>query len=178
KLDALDRREAEMAELRDRREADEAAARDPRIEVDAQPSLAWLSVGLRVDAPALRDGRVREALDLALDRDAFIRDVAFGEGQVLGPVNPHLAGGFWSLPESDVRRASSPGASADDRLGGARRLLAAVGVVDVRIDELDPLAWFANFRRGAFEATLIAHAPYDSPDIPVRYYHSGGVDGS
>ena len=50
--------------------------------------------------------------------------------------------------------------------------------MEVRIDELDELTWFANFRRGAFEATLITHPPYETPDLPMRLYHSGGINGA
>ena len=164
--------------------------------------------GLRTDAPPLSDARVREAIDIALDRDALIRDIAPGGGAVTGPVNPHLAGGYWSLPETEVRAAFGGAEQDDARIARAKALLAAAGApdaqlalqtvdsprmidlataireqllqigIDLRIDELDPLTWFANFRTGRFQITLISHEPYESTDMPTRFFHSGGVDAN
>ena len=46
------------------------------------------------------------------------------------------------------------------------------------LQELDLIQWFTNFRRGQFEATVISHLPYETTDIPTRFYHSGGPDGN
>ncbi len=208
KLAAFARTDLDQIDNRDKPEAQAAQAANRGVVVDAEPSLAWLSLGLRLDAPPLADARVRQALDLALDRDALIRSIAPSAGTVLGPVNPHLAAGYWSLPEADVRAAFAAATPADQRRADARLLLAAavaggasialqtvntprmidlaaaireqllrVGL-DLRIEELDALTWFVNFRKGAFQATLISHPPYESPDLPTRLYHSGGIDGS
>jgi hypothetical protein len=64
-----------------------------------------------------------------------------------------------------------------DVASAIREQLLAVGL-DIRIDELDEVRWFANFRQGAFEATVISHAPYETPDMPTRLYHSSGIDGT
>ncbi|MBF6599291.1 MAG: ABC transporter substrate-binding protein [Dehalococcoidia bacterium] len=206
KAAAFGRREFEVMDARDAAEAQSAQVAG--VLVDAKPSLAWLSLGLRLDAAPLADPRVREAIDLALDRDALIRGIAPAGGVVLGPVNPHLAGGYWSLPEADVRAAFGGSRQPDERVARARALLAAAGApapslalqtvntprmidvatavreqlrsagLDVRIDELEPLAWFVNFRKGAFQMTLIPHEPYESPDIPTRFFHSRGIDGT
>ncbi|MHB8684613.1 MAG: ABC transporter substrate-binding protein, partial [Dehalococcoidia bacterium] len=208
KLAAFERRELDQVDNRDKSESQAARAANPHIVVDAEPSLAWLSLGLRIDAPPFNDARVREAIDIAIDRAALIRDIAPAAGIVLGPVNPHLAAGYWSLPESDVRAASEGASPEDQRRAHAKALLAAAGAagaaiavqttntprmidlatavreqllrvgLDVRIEELDALTWFVNFRKGAFQSTLISHAPYESPDLPTRFFHSAGVDGS
>jgi peptide/nickel transport system substrate-binding protein len=178
------------------------------VDVTSEPSLACVSLGLRVDRPPFNDPRVRGALDLAIDRDALIRDLAFGNGEVLGAVNPHLAGGFWSLPNSDVLAAHSGTVSIDERRSGARALLEAAGAagasfklqvaniplmidvatvvrqqlltlgLDIVMEELDLIVWFTNFRRGQFDATIISHLPYESPDTPTRFFHSAGPDGT
>jgi len=208
KMAAIEARDVDQVDNRDRAEAEGAQAGRPDLEVDAVPSLAWVSLGLRIDAAPFADARVREAVDIAIDRDTLIRDIAPGSGSVLGPVNPHLAGGYWSLPESEVRAVLETDLSVDDRRTRAQLLLAAAGAagasfslavaaaprmidlgtavrdqlsrvgLDVRIDEQDQLSWYFNFRRGAFQSTLISHAPYESPDIPVRFYHSRGIDGN
>jgi peptide/nickel transport system substrate-binding protein len=178
------------------------------IDVTPEPSLACVSLGLRVDRAPFNDPRVRGAADLALDRAALIRDIAFGNGDILGAVNPHLAGGFWSLPEAEVLEAHSGAAAIEERRQDARALLQAAGAagasftlevanipqmidvatvvrqqlltlgLDVVMRELDLLHWFTNFRRGQFDATVIGHLPYESPDTPTRFYHSAGPDGT
>ena len=208
KLAAFERRELDQVDNRDRSEAQAAQAADAGVDVDAFPSLAWLSLGLRIDAPPFSDARVREAIDIAIDRDELIRNIAPGTGKVLGPVNPHLAGGFWSLSEDDVRHGLETELSIDDRRERAGLLLAAAGAagasfsmsvpalprlidvatavreqlsrvgLDVRVNEQDQLAWYFDFRRGAFATTLISQPPYESPEMPARLFHSRGIDGN
>jgi ABC-type transport system substrate-binding protein len=50
--------------------------------------------------------------------------------------------------------------------------------VSVSVEPQPLLSWFTNLRRGAFEATLISHLPYESPDIPTRFFHSLGPDAT
>lgn len=200
-------RSIDVAPNHDRDEAQ--GLRDvPGVEIDAQPSLAWLSLGLRCDRPPFNDPRVRGALDLALNRDALIRDIGFGEGDVLGPVNPHLADGYWSLSQEDVLAASDGATPVEERRAAAGALLAAADAdrtsfklqvaalpqlidvatvvrqqlitlgISIDLQELDLVVWYTNFHRGEFDATLISHVPYESPDVPARLYHSAGPDGA
>ena len=55
------------------------------------------------------------AIDLALDRDAMIRDIAFSDGSILGPVNPELSGGFWSLFDDETARGLFGGTTSIDK---------------------------------------------------------------
>ncbi len=200
--------QVDVAPSRDRIEAEDVAKGSPGIEVTGEPALAYVSLGLRTDRAPFADPRVREAVDIALDRDAMIRDIAFGDGQVLGPVNPHLAGGYWSLPQSEVEASHRHAVRIDARRAEARQMLAGAGaggahvrlqvaklpqLLDVAtvvrdhlrqagfavdLETLDQLAWYVNFRRGDFDATLIGQVPYESTDMPVRMYHSRGIDGT
>ncbi|HEY8172544.1 MAG TPA: ABC transporter substrate-binding protein [Dehalococcoidia bacterium] len=208
KLDALRSLSIDSAPMRDRREADEAATIGIAVQLRTERSLAYLSLGLRSDRPPFGDPRVRQAIDIALDRASMIRDVAFGDADVTGPVNPHMAEGFWSLPADEVARAQGGVIGAADRQTNARQLLAAAGAegatiriqvadqpqlvdvatvvrtqlapagLNVELQTLDLLTWFVNFRRGDFDATLISQLPYEWPDTPTRLYHSGGADGA
>lgn len=177
------------------------------IEVTSEPSLSWLALGFRMDRAPVSDQRVRGAIDLALDRDAMIRDIAGGEGSVMGPVNPQLADGYWSLPDEDVRGLSGGTSSIEERRTAARQLITAAGAegasfklqvvnspsaldlagavrqqmdqigLNVEVEPLDLLVWFSNFRRGSFDATLATQPPYETPDVPLRFFHSAGPDG-
>jgi len=208
KMAALQQRRVDIAPHRDKTEAEEARAFSDDLNVSSEESLSYLSIGLRVDRAPFNDLRVRQAIDVCINRDELIRNIAAGDGDVLGPVNPHMASGYWSLPESEIVAAWQGGLSIDDRRTEARRLLDAAGVSSATItlqvadlpqlrdvasviaDQLgrvgltvvvqprDLFAWFVAFRRGEFEATLISHQPYETPDVPTRLYESGGIDGS
>ena len=208
KLAAFKSGQIDVMPNRDNSEAQSVRAFSDGVEVAPEPSLACVSLGLRVDRAPFNDPRVRGALDLAIDRDALIRDIAFGNGDVLGAVNPHLADGYWSLPRAEVIDAHSGTVPIDERRAGARALLVAAGAsgasfkmqvanipqmidvatvvrqqlltlgLDIIMEELDLLQWFTNFRSGRFDATVIGQLPYESPDVPTRFYHSAGADGA
>jgi peptide/nickel transport system substrate-binding protein len=205
KREAFQARAIEVMAAGDRREAFELAAND--VEIVSEPSLSWTSIGWRVDRPPFIDERVRRAIDLVIDREALLRDAASGDGDVAGPVNAHLAAGFWSLPPEELRAAQGAGLDSETRLAEARALVDAAGADGVRVElqvadapELRDLAallrdqvtrsgielavvslplpgWFFNYRGGNFQATLISHAPYETPDASLRLYHTGGPEG-
>lgn len=208
KTAAFQRGEIDVVASRDRSQAAALDADGKRIETVREPGLAYLSIGLRTDRPPFSDERVREAIDIGIDRDALIRDLALGEGEVTGPVNPHLAGGYWSLPRNEivdafrgldplpqrranakamVERAGFDGAVVRlqvpnvpellDVAGALREQIRQIGL-DVELQTVERIAWHANFHRGSFEATLISQPPYESPDMPLRLYHSAGIDGT
>ncbi|TCK22847.1 ABC transporter substrate-binding protein [Pseudonocardia endophytica] len=56
--------------------------RDSRTRVLSAPSAATQSLALRVDRPPFTDPRLREAVRLGLDREALVRIVLLGRGQV------------------------------------------------------------------------------------------------
>lgn len=206
KVEAFKLRDIDVMPNRDKNEAQAIHAFSDQVDVNSEPSLSTISLGLRVDKAPFNDLRFRMALDEAIDRDALIRDVAFGEGDVPGPVNPHLAAGFWSLPNEEIVAAQRGTMSVAERRADVQKLLAAAAAMDtsfklqvadvpqlvdvasvvkqqlqqagivVELEVLDLLTWFSNFRRGTFDATLISHLPYESPDAPTRFYHSRGPE--
>lgn len=191
---------------RHRAEARAFASLHEDARVEATPGLSSLAIALRVDRPPFMDGRVREALDAAIDRQALVHDITASEGGVTGPVTPHLANGYWSLPQDAILEAHG-GTDVEDRRAHARALieaaspalaftlqvpdipdlldvaaavraqLASIGV-NARVLPQPQLIAFVNQRRGEFEAALVNHPPYESPDLPLRWYHSAGVDGT
>jgi peptide/nickel transport system substrate-binding protein len=76
-----------------------------------------MTVSFNLDRPILKDVRVRRAIALALDRDAFLRQILFGEGKVaMAPISSEI-------PWAHTRGLGLP---AFDR-AEAERLLHAAG---------------------------------------------------
>jgi peptide/nickel transport system substrate-binding protein len=149
--------------------------------------------GTKVEA--FEDQRVREAVDLALDRRAMIDKLHFGDAELAGPVGP-----LWntSLPAEEIEAAyqrdvakakqllSAAGAEDlrfnlsfasyqdnPDRASIIKENLAEAGITaDLRPGELG--SWLADLMGGNFEATAFSHLPYLSDDIQLQSHHTYG----
>ncbi len=149
--------------------------------------------GARVEA--FKDQRVREAIDLALDRQEMIDKLHFGGAELAGPVGP-----VWdsALPPEevaaayvrDVERAKQLLADAGaedlsfkisftnlgtttDRAAIIQQNLAEIGVkAELQAGELG--AWLDDLLAGNFESTTYSHLAYLSDDIPVQWHHTYG----
>jgi peptide/nickel transport system substrate-binding protein len=149
--------------------------------------------GARVEA--FKDERVREAVDLALDRKAMIDKLHFGDAELAGPAGP-----LWdsALPAEEVE------AAYQRDVGKARQLLSAAGAEGLRFklsfasyqDNPDRASiikdnlaeaginaelqaqelgtWLADMLGGNFETTTYAHLSYLSDDIQLQSHHTYG----
>ncbi len=98
----------------------------PAVRVVSRPGLRVLFLALRMNEPPFADARVREAFDLALDRDELIRRALDGHGQPAAQLVPAAV-----LGHNPDLRPTRP-----DR-ERARRLLAEAGYgsgLSVRLD--------------------------------------------
>ncbi len=178
---------------------------DLSISVAKAPSLFYPVVHLNVRRDPYDDIRVREALNISINRDLIIELAQSGEGQYSGPIQwPQFK---WALPEAqlksfyqrDVTKAKqlmeaagrSDGFSArlkTPRLPGVNVLndIARIIVdswkeinVDVQIDEIELGAYIVStLLPGNFDMTFFPNLPYDEPDRPLSFYHSLGVTGT
>ncbi len=150
------------------------------------------------------DVKVREAIDLGIDRDQIISVIWSGEGQQNGPVQ-HLMKRY-SLSESELRAAMPydparalklleeagypqgfrvkmklprvPGAPIIADLASLLKDQLAKIKVDVLLDEVELGTFIANtILPGNFEMAFFPNLPYDEPDRPLAFYHSRGVTG-
>jgi peptide/nickel transport system substrate-binding protein len=142
-----------------------------------------------------KDERVREAVDLALDRRGMIDKLHFGDAELAGPLPPVFEN---ALPKEEIE------AAYQHDVPRARQLLSAAGQEDLRFELFvattppgpdqaaiikDNLAeagitvdiksselgtWIADMLLGNFEATVFNHLPYVSDDIPLQLLHSRG----
>lgn len=96
-----------------------ALANKPHVTLLKTQDLAYSLIGMNVSRPPFNNPKVREALNLALDRNQIVQAAYFGRGVPGGPLSPALAG--WALPTAAFP-CYSPNA------GGAKKLLEAAGI--------------------------------------------------
>ena len=154
--------------------------------------------------PPFEDIRVRQALDLALDREEMITLIWDGEGYYNGPVQWLQA--RFSLPQDELRQAmphdpqkarellSAAGYDSGfqaqmkiPRVPGApiiadlasliKDQLGKVGI-NLLLDEVELGTFIANvILPGNFDLAFFPNLPYDEPDRPLSFYHTRGVTG-
>jgi peptide/nickel transport system substrate-binding protein len=171
---------------------------DPAFQVAQSPSLFTINFYVRVDRPPFSDERVREALDIGVDRDDLIEKMYFGEGNYNGPIAWPLE--YWALPQDELRSTLAYDPTK------AKQLLDAAGYgdgleVDMPVaafgdspkisviikDHYGKLGVTVNNRQkelGAFLAqdlyghnfdmAIFLNLPYMEPDIILRSYYSKG----
>jgi peptide/nickel transport system substrate-binding protein len=148
---------------------------------------------------AFKDERVREAVDLALDRKAMIDKLHFGNAELAGPIPP-----IWdsALPREEVEKAYTRDVAK------ARQLLSSAGQEGLRFSlsywsapdnadlatviksnlgdsgitaELKPSdvgTWLDRYLAGDFESTSFTHLRYMPDYIPLMSHHSHGYTGT
>ena len=94
---ALRTKAADMAIITDAKVA-KTLRSESGVTLDSKPSLSYNLLFLNTKRPPFDNLKVRQAIAYAIDRKAIIDAVAFGEGEVTGPVAPALAN--YALPTS------------------------------------------------------------------------------
>jgi peptide/nickel transport system substrate-binding protein len=138
----------------------------PHLKSQVCPYPAPFVISMRTDRPPLNDVRVRQALSMALDRDAFGKSAYGNFFPKYSPVHAGL--GDWSLPldsyPPEVRKIITYDPA------GAKLLLAEAGYKDgfeVELSFLPPLLMgpIAEFAAGAWDAigVKVTLKPLDFP---------------
>jgi peptide/nickel transport system substrate-binding protein len=182
----------------------ERLSRNPALRVVSGAGLRVLFLVLRADRPPFSDPRVREAIDLALDRGRLVRHALAGRAEAATQVVPPSIVGFdpaLRLPRPDPARARALLAAAghatglEVRLDGPsnryvndvailRELAGQLGEAGVRarVNALDKSEFFPLIESGRSEMHLLGYAceSGDAGDVLGALLHSptGGALGS
>jgi peptide/nickel transport system substrate-binding protein len=149
--------------------------------------------------PAFKDVRVRQAVDLALDRQTMIDKLFMGDGELCGPVGPS-----WdtALPADEIKKAytrdvtkakqllSAAGqenlsfklacasyADNADRAAIIQQNLKEAGI-DVQIDAKELVSWYNDMLGVNYEANTYANLAYLSDDIQLQNHYSTSFNRS
>lgn len=99
-----------------------------RIVIQKVPALSMRPVlNFNTKRKPWDDIRVREAVSLALDRQAAIKVITDGEGTIGGFMPP---GGKWALPPEELQKIPGYGPNKEADLQRAKQLLAEAGLPD------------------------------------------------
>jgi peptide/nickel transport system substrate-binding protein len=96
-----------------------ALAHKPGVKLLKTEDLAYSLIGLNTSRPPFDNPKVREAVDMAINRAQLVQAVYFGRGVPAGPLSPALT--QWALPTSNFP-CYKPNPA------GAAKLLAAAGI--------------------------------------------------
>jgi len=176
--------------------------RNDKLVTEKMPALHYGSLGLNVSKKPFDDKRVREAMWVGVDRAQFVDKVGLGEGVPMGPLSAGLD--FWVLPEDqlkpylgpDVKKAKDLLSAAGYANGFKMTIDTSNGVqlfidhAELLVAELKKLGIEAELRltdlptflsdklfKGDFDAVVFTHNPYESPKIPLGFYHKNGIGG-
>jgi peptide/nickel transport system substrate-binding protein len=162
------------------------------------PSLWTTDCRILVDQPPFSDARVREALDIAINRDDLIEKLFFGEGGYNGPIPWPLE--YWALPQDELKAALKYDPEK------AKQLLSAAGYdsglelrfpfpamgdlpkmaqiiqehysnvgVAAKLQPKDLGTFLAQSLYGhEFDICIFTNQPFQEPDIILREYYSRG----
>lgn len=168
----------------------------PGLRLDSRPGTSFAYLGLNLEDPALADPRVREAIALAIDREAIVGALFRGLAEPAEGILPpdHWAGAALGATAPDPARARRLLAEAG--FGPERPLrleyktsadpfrlrvatvvqdqLRAAGI-DTRIRSFDWGTFYGDVKAGRFQLYSLAWVGVNTPDIFRYAFHSGSV---
>jgi ABC-type transport system substrate-binding protein len=163
-------------------------------------SLSYACLGVNVSQKPFDDKRVRQAIWVGIDRGQFIDKVDLGEGSPMGVLSGGLT--YWALSQDEIKPYVGPDVKkAKDLLTAAgypngfefeydtsAGVPSYIAHSDVLVPELKKLGITAKPRlndlsaflsdklfTGNFTAVVFTHNPYESPKVPLGFYHEKGI---
>jgi peptide/nickel transport system substrate-binding protein len=194
---ALRTKAADMAIITDAKVA-KTLRSESGITLSAKPSLSYNLLFVNTKRKPFDNLKVRQAIAYAIDRKAIIDAVAFGEGEVTGPIAPALAN--YALPTSqyplytrDIAKAkqllqeanvgpvsftmltqTTEPAYAKDIAQLVKAQLGEIGV-DMKIETLEFTQWVDRWLKADFDMAPGLNGGGPDPDFYVyRYFTDDG----
>ncbi|KAF2957854.1 ABC transporter substrate-binding protein [Thermotoga sp. Ku-13t] len=160
-------------------------------------TLSYYLIGINTTRKPFDDPRVRNALNYAINRDAIVKTVAFGEGVVTGPMHPSIKA--WALPPEEFEEYKYNPTKAKELLAQAgypsgfefsivtsarynfdkvaqviQAQLAQIGV-KVNIELVEWGIFIKRWRESDFDAFISMNSGSMEPDIQFyRHFKTGG----
>lgn len=165
------------------------ARRDRRLQIAEATAIAYQTLSINTATGALRDPRVREALERSIDR-AVINQVAL-EGLFVANNQPEAPGTPYFLadlppPPRDPARAQAllreagherfaftlkvPNSPVEAQVAQIIQAMAAEGGFDIRIETLEASALVAATQRGDYDAAVVIWSGRPDPDGNVAIW--------
>ena len=158
----------------------------------------YLSFWMNTKSTPWTDPRVRQAVNLATNRDEYIQLIGHGVGEPMGPLSPIF--GKFVLTKEELAKAQ-PFNVAD-----AKKLFDAAGIKEITFSHptssnvndyvtifvrqmqaagvtakpqpLDAGTWVAGYFTSKLTASLSLNQSYQHPDVPMQWYYTGGITGN
>jgi peptide/nickel transport system substrate-binding protein len=194
----------DLLRVADKAQNDAAVAQVPAAISEGFSSSNGYSIYMRVDRPPFNDVRVRRAIHLALNRHDMVKALSFGVGKILPPAVSAISSwaipeeellklpGYRMPKDKDIADAKK--LLKDAGYGGgltfsiqavsvwqnpriaevAARQLKDIGIA-VKLDFIEAGQYFANQRKGEFQAQLNGMTPeYLDASLHQYYFSKGG----
>jgi ABC-type transport system substrate-binding protein len=179
-------------------EAKEIVNGNKQIQYKHDKSISYNSFWMSTKSAPWSDGRVRDAVNMAINRDQYIQLIGHGAGEPIGPIT--YAFEKYALSKDDLSKAQ-PYDPAE-----AKKLFQAAGVteftfshptssnvsdyvnifvknmqdagVTAKPQPLDAGTWVAGYYTNKLTASLSLNQQYQTPDFALQWYVTGGITGN
>ncbi|MFN0145269.1 MAG: ABC transporter substrate-binding protein [Dehalococcoidia bacterium] len=174
--------------------------KDSKMESFEVPGLSYGSLGLNASVKPFDDPRVRQAMWIGMDRKQFVDKISLGSGQPQGVLSNGLA--FWALSQEETKpyigydpkkakdlltAAGYPDGFSFD-IDTSNGVPAYIDHAELIAAELKKIGITANLKVGDlptflseklfkanFNAVVFTHNPYETPKVPLGFYHKNGL---
>ena len=142
-----------VAAITDKGRVDTILSRNPSLQDIEHPGLHWNFLIMNCERPPFRDKRVRQAMNLLVDRDLYQAIVHSTGGKPSGPVT----WGFeaYAIPQEELRKLPGYRKEKEQDVREARALLAAAGYGD-------------GLKLHTITTTPAAHATYNAGALALK----------
>lgn len=179
-------------------EANEIVNGNKKIQYQNTKGISYNSFWMNTRMAPWTDERVRDAVNLAIDRDQFIQLIGHGKGEPIGPVT--YAFDKYALSKDELAKAQPHDVAA------AKQMFEAAGVTEFTFSHptssnvsdyvnifiknmkdagvtatpqpLDAGTWVAGYFTSQLSASLSLNQAYQTPDAAVQWYATGSVTGN